>query len=519
MKKLLLSVAVFGFLVSCTKENSSMSLSRDIELDMPVLTGIVSDGILVFDSEYDLSQTVDALNNNDSYSLALVPATKADNAEDFVSLRQSLIEKGLRQFSDEELRIIKQEGLEYEPIDSLITDPYLASVLNADREIIIKNKVFKFVEKGVLQTAFDKREILKGFDKLELPDDITEGETVYVAPDVKLTVIEYKKLVEVNTDVIIQGNESGLVIAFSEEDDSFTIGGGDSLPLVCVPEVRYKDGNLTLANDVVIKNDNIRKIKYDMKESDAGFLGNLWSSIWGTNVVAYNNFSDRERMALSMFSQDYVIYRSVGMKIRMQKRTLGIWWVKPASELRYGWTAMECEYEFNNNPFANIPEFLYGLQRPKLPSNMSKKFPFSDDKIVLWNVPIIDYDLTTGDMNNLLNAALNESLDLIERWVKKNPEDADKKRGIFAVPDDLSKMYVVFPQGEETLYNTGKQKVEWDARWLDGTYTFGFSFTNGTFGSVSGSLKSNTKVNISRGTVYGAVNYNGQWKACIITTE
>lgn len=397
----------------------------------------------------------------------------------------------------------------------------MASVLNADREIIIRDKVFKFVDKGLLQTTFDKRETLKEFEEIELPEDIEEGETIDVSPDVKLTVIKYQKLVEVNSDVIIQGGDSeiGITPVKDDSDDSFTIGGGDSLPLVCVPEVRYKNGELTLANDVVIKKENIRKIKYDKKESDAGFFVGLWQSIWGTNVVAYNNFSNNERMALSMFSNNYVIYRSVGMKIRMQKRTLGIWWVKPAAELRYGWTAMECVYEFKNNPFGNIPEFLSGLERPKLPSNMSKKFPFSDDEIVLWNVPIIDYDLTTGDMNNLLNVALNKLVGVIESWVNENPDDADKKRGIFAVPDDLSKMYVVFPQGEDTVYNTGKLKVEWDAKWLDGTYTFGFSFINGALGKTTASLRSNTKVTICRGTIYGAVNYNGQWKACIITTE
>ena len=42
----------------------------------------------------------------------------------------------------------------------------MASVLNADREIIIRDKVFKFVDKGLLQTTFDKRETLKEFEEI-----------------------------------------------------------------------------------------------------------------------------------------------------------------------------------------------------------------------------------------------------------------------------------------------------------------------------------------------------------------
>ncbi len=521
MKKLLYILAISGVVaVSCAKE---LSITGEPQVDNLMLTATVSDGTLVFSSEENLSQIVNALSLHDEYELNILPATKADSPEDFVSLRQLLIDEGLKGLSPKELLIAQREGLIYEPIDSLIVDPYFCAVLNKDREIIINDKAYRFVKDGMLQTSVENKWAFDTVSEWDVADvkEIPDGETVMIGEYLKFIKIRYASLVEIHSDAELAFSGDELVINELSSGGSSSGGGaGDDYPAMCVPEIRYVDGVLYLADGTMIGEGNIRKIKYEQKESDASFLGRLWTSLWGTNVAAYNYFSDKERMVVNMFSQNCVVMYSMGMKVRMQKKRFGIWWRTNASEFRYGWSAMECIYEYQNDPFGNIPEFLNGLHRPQVPMNMTKKYPFSDEDIVLWNVPIVDYDFTTGDVNNVLNSALQSLLPLISSWVNDDPENnSNKKRGIFAVSDEMNKIYVVFPQGEEMATNTGKEKIEWDAQWFNGTYIFGFSMSNGSFGGASATIQPNVKVSINRGTVYAAVKYDGKWKGCVITTE
>lgn len=109
MKKLLYILAISGVVaVSCAKE---LSITGEPQVDNLMLTATVSDGTLVFSSEENLSQIVNALSLHDEYELNILPATKADSPEDFVSLRQLLIDEGLKGLSPKELLIAQREGL------------------------------------------------------------------------------------------------------------------------------------------------------------------------------------------------------------------------------------------------------------------------------------------------------------------------------------------------------------------------------------------------------------------------
>ena len=122
-------------------------------------------------------------------------------------------------------------------------------------------------------------------------------------------------------------------------------------------------------------------------------------------------------MKLRMYEQDYIIYRAVGMTVRMQKRTLGIWWRKKAQEFRYGWSAIECEYKFPSPTFIDPPKMPNGLpQYNKYPTGMTKKFPFANSKIVLFHIPLANYDVTTGDVNGAMAAGMKKLASSINSW-------------------------------------------------------------------------------------------------------
>ncbi|WP_301385149.1 hypothetical protein [uncultured Alistipes sp.] len=96
-------------------------------------------------------------------------------------------------------------------------------------------------------------------------------------------------------------------------------------------------------------------------------------------------------------------------------------------------------------------------------------------------------------------------------------------RGVlqFTIRDEDKKIVVIFPQGEEVDYRTGREVVRWDKQWFSGNFTLGFgsNLAGGGFHYKKVSFSPSKDVSIIRGRVYGAVKYNDQWRACVIETN
>ena len=44
---------------------------------------------------------------------------------------------------------------------------------------------------------------------------------------------------------------------------------------------------------------------------------------------------------------------------------------------------------------------------------MTKKFPFANSKIVLFHIPLANYDVTTGDVNGAMAAGMKNMLAML----------------------------------------------------------------------------------------------------------
>lgn len=146
-------------LVACTK-NDFISNPVNYESDS------CAEGVLKVQSKQQISMLIDLMKENNSLDIKQLFKTKTSPDitydDEFKSLRDYLIEQGLREFTDQELSIIVNEGLSYEPIDYLITDPYMMALLNQDREIQIDNKIYRFIDEGVV--IYDVNDDEDGFD-------------------------------------------------------------------------------------------------------------------------------------------------------------------------------------------------------------------------------------------------------------------------------------------------------------------------------------------------------------------
>lgn len=101
---------------------------------------------------------------------------------------------------------------------------------------------------------------------------------------------------------------------------------------------------------------------------------------------------------------------------------------------------------------------------------------------------------------------------------EKVNDEALKKEIPLKFEKDKAYVYVVYPQGEEVAYNTGKEKVRWGYEIFYGRYTAGILVSGGGWSFKDLSIKKTSTQEIKRGRIYGAVKYNGEWRACVIET-
>ncbi len=518
MKRFYVFAVIASLFLSCSvDEYGSLETEDDVVEAKPSVK------VLSFESVAELNSVLDRLKAADTRDLRDIPLTRSVEQvlddEGFVSLRQDLINKGLQEFSDEELLEIENEGLEYEPEDSLILDPYLCVVLNDEREVIVGTTAYRFVKEGVIECESDKMADLSSIER-ELREDIDlnaleEGESVTIEGG-RFTKVKYEKEIEVNDDAIVAPSESSdrelqLVQQPSRDENEEK-----------TPEIKPVGNTLVLKDGTVIKADKINTVKYLQDESEASKFQRFISSKFGTNVVANNYYDSKHRMRLRMYSKDYIICRSVGFLVRMQKKKFGIWWRIKADEFRYGWSAIECKYDYSKSPFqGSLPSTSTGSSQSKYPDFMLKKFPFQKEDVVLFHIDLINYDFTTGDMNKVFNAGIEMVKDKIQGLVssKNTGQYKDASRGLFTVDKDDLTVYVTYPQGEDVDYRSGREKVEWDFRWFSGTFVIGFS-TNmvNSFNLSNLDIAPLNNVEITRGCVYCATKYKGEWRACVIKT-
>lgn len=434
--------------------------------------------ILSFTSVQDLQSYADKICDEE----ALV------NTKSYMQLQNSFLSLWdfnkdivLSRLTNEERAMINEMGLDYEPEDEIIVDPVFAKILNSKREVVVNDKIYRFVKNGVI-----------------IYDTSIKPEAVDL-----IDISCYDQL-EDDASVIIRENIEFIRIHYLQPDESEN-------PISTKAMINVPPKGLCLADGTIIGEGLVRKVSYGKGNGDANGFQKAMSSLFGTNVVAINHFDERHRMKLRTFSQDYKIYRSVGMTVRMQERTLGIWWRKKAQEFRYGWTAVECEYTYAG------PVFPAGVDYNNI-NAMTKPVKYYSKPIVLFTVPYVDFEVTNNDIYAVVSRALSKNKSKIDRWLNQNPSYKSHPQSIYT-SQNRNSYRMFYPQYEERATNDGREQINWDFNVSIGmslTWMIGGGSTPDVQVSVPKQL---TNVSINRGETYAAVKYNNQWRACVITTR
>ncbi len=488
----------------------------------------VTDGksLLNFSSSEELSEMLEYLASSDTY---ILPKTKSV-PDDFISLRQSLLEEGLRSFSDDELRVLINEDVEYEPEDSLITDPYLCALLNSDREISVGGCTYKFTECGVISGPKQAVEFVSENDLLVAGvENLEHGDIITLGNETSFTAIKYQPA-QLYVDDDLNQSETGTVYCNSDNSNpsstqTTTIQTNDACNTELHPSISCQNKILKIDDNVVIRDDDLRIVNYASGDNDASpFSQWLSDEMNDINIVAINEFDSAHRLKHSLFAQDYIIVRRVGTKVRMQKKVLGTWWRSKAEEFRIGWTSIECKYCYDNLIFSMTPPNINGVPaKQNTPIAMIHKFPFADDDIVLFHIDRAHVNITTGDINTVFASGIKYLENTISAWLQKedNHQYENSPKGLYYLSDDDRSVVVIYPKSSEADYEKGKDKIIMDRTWFSGNFvlSFGMTFPSGSFGYKSSNISQAASIEFLRGCSFAAVKYNGQWKGCVIQTK
>ncbi len=115
---------------------------------------------------------------------------------------------------------------------------------------------------------------------------------------------------------------------------------------------------------------------------------------------------------------------------------------------------------------------------------------------------------------------MNLLVDNMKDWFghPKNSEFIDNLKGIYVSTMEDERLHIVIPTEDRVAYNTGRKEVVWGDNWLPDEVVIRGTSSDGIDWSYSVELEGVRGYEINRGSIFGAVKYGNQWRACTIST-
>mgnify|MGYP000863374056 CR=1 FL=1 len=348
--------------------------------------------------------------------------------------------------------------------ENMISDPLLASFIDENNEIVVKDTLYKFTTRGVFSSHLKDSLKLKSYLKDRQP---------------QLSAEELLKLRETASGKRQVADGVYRFIAPISELERNNI-----------KEEQKRIANLTPANELQPIIDGLPITRGDRN----WFL----HRIFGESRVATEHFDRRHRVKIEFFNQNYGFYKSVGISVRNQTRRFRIWWASKANEVVLGINYIYMTYKMPTAPLKELQaakdenefiilaykgDFYFHAQNNYLKSTFKveeAKLPFikyNNEKLLTIYIPSvagykIDYEkeLFVSDLLSQKNIATlyKMGFDFLRNIGSKDKEFAVVRTPQFE--DEIEAMYFAERyQGE----NTNKKKIH-----LSTDYGFLLTFTS-----------------------------------------
>lgn len=460
-------------------------------------------------SRSDINNLISIMGENyapTSRTLCSVGAEFTENEEEFVSLYETKRRELMASLTPEQIYLIEndEDELEFCLNDSVIADAMFAKLLNAEREIQVTDTVYKFVKNGVAYAHKDFANELKSVEKSTVNIKVTsgnEGVPQNLSDKVSFVPMDFQTAVQVDD------NQPGSYQGGNNSGSST----GNSRPSNPGYSVSNSGNPLKLENGVEIPGRNVREVNYNEK-GDGNWVQRTVTGFFGRNVTAIKKFPDGRKLTLNLYDQNYLIYASIGTKLKLQKLVALIWWNVEAEEMELGWETVTLKYHIPQPiPFPKDPQ----TGNTIYPVSCKNPVSFGSDNTVLFHIPFIDYDFKAKDLykayQQAIKLVLSRATDLLSQLNK------DRRNGMISFNNKDA--YLIYGPNSESVFKKKTVGNNFYTKWLPGNYEFTFSLGGGKFSLKKINISDVDVMDLHRASIYGAIKYKGEWRGARIIKD
>lgn len=301
--------------------------------------------------------------------------------------------------------------------EEFIADPLLASLVNENNEIIVNDTLYKFTkEKGLFFTHVKDSAYLFDFFKKDAEQSnklSSKSASAYRVAPCEMRA-QYGGITRVDDRI------SRYLRPI--EDDCYGGGGGSS-----------GGGNPPSAPQTT-EEERLQQIINSLPVCEG--RDNWFQNIFGKSYYCTNSFGSKHRIKTEFWDQSWLIYKSVGILTKTQRKRLGgIWWASKSDEIHLGINRILLKYNYKQPNISSIthpqlfssaykaPLYLYNGTFKVRQNNgnyyvdtqlsvTQNKLPFFDFgneqilNIYIPNLPIVgdyNFNLTTQDITSQSN--------------------------------------------------------------------------------------------------------------------
>lgn len=270
--------------------------------------------------------------------------------------------------------------------DFKISDPILASLININNEIIVKDSIYKITpDLGVLSARLkDTTYIYAYISKNSIPT-LEPGKTSKNATTV---VPAAPPIVPIQPYLSPAKPPCELRAAFGgrvDVEDHVTRYIAPYDPVEC--NVNTSSNNSTKTYVAQLSEDQILQNRIDALPNCDAKRTSWFQSLFGTNLSCISYFDSKHRIKNEFWNQKWGFYSSVGIQTRVQVKKLWVWWASDADELYLGVNRVFMKY---NYPAPTINYLNTFYSDPEVPVYMYKgEFNVRDYNGIIRNAPFV----------------------------------------------------------------------------------------------------------------------------------
>jgi len=333
--------------------------------------------------------------------------------------------------------------------EDIIADPFLASIVNNNNEIIINDTIYKFTNKGLYFSHIKDSTLLFNY----LDKNINSPLSKKIGSDFSPCGER-----EINGGITITDDERVLryIRPMIDDCDDYTEGGGNNSSY---PKLSEDERLRKLINNLPIT-------KGDQ---------NWFQDIFGKRYSKTIKFDSRHRVQVEFWDQDWKFYTSVGVQVKTQKRVLGTWWKNQFDEIHLGINRIFLKYNYSQPDISSIthpdlfnstykaPIYSYKgefkvkknlLGQHYVKSKISVKkinlpfFEFENSDILniyIPNIPIVgDYNLNLTTQDILSQSNIKALYKMGIDFVEDNFNSGAKKEFVISYQKNINELEVLY---------------------------------------------------------------------------